>query len=245
VNTKMRRRMVVVTGVIVIVIIVVAAVVGAGTAARVVTVAEAAEAAAQITSSAGDAMAGKKLQVTGKVVADSYQLTGDTLEFSLAAETADAGGDDSSQLRVRYVGGVAATFGNGVTAICTGILGADGVLECSELMTKCPSKYENATDALGVEQLYGYGDSIVGNPVKVAGVVQDGTLVSAAEADGGRPRFTLADAAGSGGGEAAQDMPVLFAGALPDGVAEGASVVLTGALDEDGSFSATDVALAG
>lgn len=56
------------------------------------------------------------------------------------------------------------------------------MLECSELVTKCPSKYENADSALTVEQLLGYGESVYGKVVKVAGSVGAGSLKAAARA---------------------------------------------------------------
>jgi len=40
-------------------------------------------------------------------------------------------------------------------------------------------------------------------------------------------------------------MPVVFEGALSDGIADGSAVVLTGSLGADGKFAATDVALEG
>jgi D-alanyl-D-alanine carboxypeptidase len=50
-------------------------------------------------------------------------------------------------------------FENDVTAICTGKKGKDGVLVCSELVTKCPSKYESDEDALSIADLLDYGFS--------------------------------------------------------------------------------------
>ncbi len=81
-----------------------------------------------------------------------------------------------------YDGAASSTFGNGVTAICTGkIVEGEGGLElvCSELVTKCPSKYESATDALSVTNLLDYGDSIINTTVKLKGTVKAGTLTSA------------------------------------------------------------------
>ena len=109
------------------------------------------------------------------------------------------------------------------------------MLECSELVTKCPSKYENADSALTVEQLLGYGESVYGNVVKVAGSVGAGSLKAAGQGD----RFILVDA------ETGDSMPVVFEGALSDGIADGSAVVLTGSLGADGKFAATDVALEG
>lgn len=221
-NTKTKRRMIVVTGVIIMVLIVVLAVVGGSSSAKPAT----------ISDLATGEYVDQKIQVSGNVVENSYTTEGDVLTFDIY----DPNGDASQQLRVRFEGGVSATFGNNVTAICTGKMGQDGVLNCSELVTKCPSKYENATDALSVGQLLGYGDGIVGNTVKVSGVVKDGTLKAAGEGD----RLVIVDA-----GNAADQLAVLFDGALSEDIADGSSLVLTGSMDEQGKFAANDVALEG
>ena len=161
--------MVVVTGVIVIVLVVVLAVVGGSTSAKTVSIAEAAT----------GQYADQRIQVSGNVVENSFSTEGNVLTFDIY----DPDGNASEQLRVRYDGGVSATFGNDVTAICTGKMGADGVLLASELVTKCPSKYENATDALDVAQLVGYGKDIEGKPVKVTGTVKAGSLAAAGQGD--------------------------------------------------------------
>ena len=221
-NTKTKRRMIVVTGVIIMVLIVVLAVVGGSSSAKPAT----------ISDLATGEYVDQKIQVSGNVVENSYTTEDDVLTFDIY----DPNGDASQQLRVRFEGGVSATFGTNVTAICTGKMGQDGVLNCSELVTKCPSKYENATDALSVGQLLGYGDGIVGNTVKVSGVVKDGTLKAAGEGD----RLVIVDA-----GNAADQLAVLFDGALSEDIADGSSLVLTGSMDEQGKFAATDVALEG
>ena len=220
-NAKMKRRIVAVTGVIVIVIIVVLAVVGGNSAAKTVSVAEAAELK-------GDG----KIQVTGNVAENSFAIDGNTLTFDIYDPDADPAA--SVLVHVRYDGGVSATFGNDVTAICTGKKNADDVLVCSELVTKCPSKYESGMDALTVSDLLGYGDKIVGKTVKVEGVVKAGSLAGI-DAD---VRFTIADEGGA-------ELPVKYKGALSDDVVEGAHVVLAGATESDGVFAATNVALEG
>ena len=220
-NAKMRKRMIAVSGVIIIVLILVLAFVGGNTAAQTLSVAEAAE----------NPQAGQKVQVSGNVVQDSFSTAGDTLTFKIY----DPEGDPATQLEVVYDGAASSTFGNDVTAICTGKIDDAGVLQCSELVTKCPSKYENADSALTVEQLLGYGADVYGKMVKVAGTVQDGTLKPAGEGD----RFVIVDESGAG------EIPVAFDGALSDEVTDGATVVLTGSLNDDGSFAATDVALEG
>ena len=220
-NAKMKKRMIAVSGVIVIVLILVLAFVGVNTAATTMSIAEAAE----------NPQAGQKVQVSGNVVQDSFSTSNDVLTFKIY----DPEGDPATQLEVRYDGAASSTFGNDVTAICTGKINDAGVLECSELVTKCPSKYENADSALTVEQLLGYGESVYGNVVKVAGSVGAGSLKAAGQGD----RFILVDA------ETGDSMPVVFEGALSDGIADGSAVVLTGSLGADGKFAATDVALEG
>lgn len=219
-NAKMKRRMVAVSGVIIIVLVLVLAVVGGNTAAKTISVAEAAQGGYD----------GQKVQVTGNVSPGSYSTEGNVLTFDIYDPD-----DPAARITVDYDGSASSTFGNDVTAICTGRIEGDGVLQCSELVTKCPSKYESGTDALTVERLLGYGDAIEGTMVKVAGVVGDGTLQPAGAGD----RFVLVDP------ETGQELAVLYDGALADAVVDGSSVVLTGSMDARGKFVATDVALEG
>ena len=219
-NTKTKRRLVMVTGVIVIVMAIVLAVVGAGGAAQTVTVAQAAS---------GD-YAGQRVEVTGSVVDDSFSTQDNTLVFSIY----DPQAEDGATLEVSYQGAASSTFGNDVTAICTGSLDAStGILMATELVTKCPSKYESATDALAVAALLEYGEDIVGTTVRVAGTVEPGTLTAAGS---GEPRLVLTDQ------DSGAQLPVQFSGALPENIVDGTAVVVTGSLSADGSFAATDVA---
>ena len=219
-NTKMKRRLGVVTGIIVIVLVLVLAIVGGNSAARTVSVAEALELQ-------GD----NKIQVTGNVVENSFDIEGDVLTFQIYDPAADPAA--AQLLDVRYDGGVSATFGNDVTAICTGKKDALGVLNCSELVTKCPSKYENAEGSLSIAELLGYGDAVLNKPVKVSGIMKAGTLAGVDAAE----RFVIADE------ESGDELHVRFAGALSDDTGEGATVVLTGSIGAGGAFTATDVAL--
>lgn len=224
-NTKTKRRLIVVTGVIVVVLAIVLAVVGSGGAAKTISVA--------------DALSGSydsdRVQVSGNVVDNSFATEDNVLTFDIY----DPEGDESQSLRVRYEGAASSTFGNGVTAICTGRLSTSNGVElvASELVTKCPSKYESATDALTPSRLIEYGESIVDTTVKLAGTVVEGTLTAAGS---GEPRFVVADAA-----DASVQVPVEFDGALPETIVDGTSVVITGSLSDSGSFVATDVAQEG
>lgn len=219
-NTKMRRRLIAVSGVIIIVLIVILAVVGGNTAAKTVSVAEAAD---------GN-YTGQKVQVSGKVVPKSYVTEGNNLSFEIYDPD-----DTSAVISVDYQGSASSTFGNDVTAICTGYMQEGDVLQCSELVTKCPSKYESSTDALTVERLLGYGSDMIGTTVKVSGAVANDTLSPA----GSDNRFVLLDP------DSGDEIAVLYDGALSDDIQDGSTVVLTGSLDSDQHFVATNVALEG
>lgn len=129
-NKKMRKRLAVVSAAVVITLAIVLGVVGGGTSSKSVSVMEA----------ASGSFSGQKVQVSGNVVENSFATEGDVLSFSIY----DPQGDPKVQLEVRYSGAASSTFGNEVTAICTGKIGDDGVLQATELITKCPSKYEGA-----------------------------------------------------------------------------------------------------
>ena len=217
-NNRLRRRLTVVVGIIVIVSVVVLAVVEGATGSRAVTVAEAVS---------GD-YAGRRVQVTGQVVDNSFELSGNTLDFLIY----DAG-QPGSQLQVSYQGALSATFGNQVTAICTGTMTDNGILLCTQLVTKCPSKYESATDALEVSQLLGYGDDIIDVVVRVTGSVKPGSMNLASSTE----RLIVVDHVTE------EELSVSYLGGLPDELKDDATVVLTGSVGVDRIFYATDIAL--
>ncbi len=222
-NARTKKRLIIVTGIIVMAMALILAIVGGGTAAKTVSIAQAAS---------GD-YANQRVQVSGNVVENSYATNDNILTFSIY----DPDSTNNAVLNVSYDGGAAATFGNDVTAICTGKMAEDGTLVCSELVTKCPSKYESGMDALGVAQMLGYGDKVLNKTVKVTGTVKAGSQNPA----GQDVRFVLVDAE-----DAAATVSVQCDIALSDEtLADDAKVVLTGNMLEDGKFSATDVALEG
>jgi len=218
-NTKMKRRLIVVTGVIIIVVILVLAFVGSSSAAKTITVQQAVS--GEFTE--------QRVQVTGNVVKNSYRITDSSLVFDIY----DPDGDPDTHLQVVYDGAASATFGNDVTAISTGRIKDDGILYATELVTKCPSKYESATDALGVAELLDYGSAIFETPVKVTGIVKAGSLGPA----GQEYRFILVDT------EQDVEVTVAFDDALPENIAEGEQVVATGLLKSATTFAAAEVAL--
>lgn len=214
-NTRAKRRLMIVTLVIIIVMIVVLALVGGSGAAKTLTVDQA----------ASGSYNGKRVQVSGMVIDNSYATTERGMDFDMSPEE---GGD--GVLHVSYEGAVPSTFGNGVIAIATGTLQDDGTLLAGELLTKCPSKYESASGSMSVRELYDCGNAIIGTEVSVYGTVEAGSL----QPVGSDIRFSLTSDGDSLG--------VSFEDALPDTIGDGSKLVITGALSEDGIFVATEVA---
>lgn len=179
-------------------------------------------------------LVGERVKVGGAVVTGSWDKKTNPMTFEIKDE-ADTDGTGAT-VRVVYTEGVPATFGDGVTAIITGELGADGTITSGDMITKCPSKYESATGAMLIGDLTSGGEGMVGKPVKATGYVKAGTIV----APGGEARFVAQNAKGSGA-----EIKVAWEGALPAGMVDGSKVVLQGAVEADGIFVATSVALEG
>lgn len=225
--------------------LVIAAIAGSGSAASSLTVDEV----------LAGGYEGKNVQVTGTVVVDSIANEGAAVTFYIEAEEgadgnaeSDAAGSEGStstssaenngasdgteesprkddQLRVTYEGALPATFGAGVVAICTGTV-EDGQLNATEMVTKCPSKYESAEGSLTVKGLLDQKDSMVGESTKVCGYVRG--QIASADAD---VRFTIESQG--------ETLDVAYDGGLPEGIEEGTALVIEGSLGEDGVFRAS------
>ena len=216
-NKKAKRRLIVVGGIVIIAMLVIVAVAGAGGAAS----------SLKIGDVLGGAYEGKKVQVSGAVVADSLTAKGSTAVFQIAPEPGTDGADDASQkLTVSYDGALPATFGTGVVAICTGTVDG-GELSASELVTKCPSKYESAEGSLTVKNLLDQADTMTGKETKVCGYIRG--QINDVTAD---YRFAIESQG--------ETMNVVYDGALPDDLADGTAVVISGKLNADGTFTASD-----
>jgi cytochrome c-type biogenesis protein CcmE len=176
---------------------------------------------------------GKQVKVGGTVVAGSWDKKSNPMRFVIRGESDTT--SDGPTLNVVYTGTVPATFGDGVVAIVTGKLDDKGTVAATDMITKCPSKYESATGATPVADLIAGGTSMEGKPVRVTGFVKPGSMAPAGSTGA---RFVMAQNADGTGKFIAVD----FSGVLPDGIKDGAQVVLGGAL-EQGAFVATSVAL--
>jgi cytochrome c-type biogenesis protein CcmE len=84
----------------------------------------------------GDSVYGKNVRVNGDVVPGSVDWKPERLALSFVI--ADVGGS----LPVTYKGIVPDAFKAGNEVVVAGKLNADGVLRATEILTKCPSKYE-------------------------------------------------------------------------------------------------------
>ena len=212
-NKKAKRRLVVVGGIVVIAMLVIVAVAGSGGAASSLSIADV----------LGGSYEGKKVQVSGSVVADSLASEGATAIFKIEPEGDDAGAD---QLEVQYNGALPATFGTGVVAICTGTVEGKTLL-ATEMVTKCPSKYESAEGSLTVKGLIDQADTMMFEDTKVCGYIQG--EVNDASAD---YRFVIESQGAT--------LKVVYDGGLDEQVSDGVAVVLSGHLDSDGIFVATE-----
>ncbi|MBM6868849.1 cytochrome c maturation protein CcmE [Collinsella tanakaei] len=211
-NKKAKRRLVVVGGIVVIAMLVIVAIAGSGGSASSLSIGDV----------LGGGYEGKKVQVSGSVVADSLTSEGSRAIFEIAPEDGDA----AQELTVSYDGALPATFGTGVVAICTGTV-TDGMLNATEMVTKCPSKYESAEGSLTVKGLLDQGEAMVGKDTKVCGYVRGD--IQAVDAD---YRFEIESQGAT--------LKVRYDGGLDENIVDGCAVVITGSLGEDGTFTAAE-----
>jgi cytochrome c-type biogenesis protein CcmE len=175
-------------------------------------------------------LVGKRVRVSGTVVPGSWNKGSNPMEFAIKAENNSQGG----VINVTYSGSAPNTFGDGVVAIVTGTLEPGGKIASSDMITKCPSKYESATGAMTVANLI--ADKGVGITfTKVTGYVVPDSLV----APGAGERFKISDAPDGSG----QTVSVTYAGAVPAGMTSGKKIVVSGKPRPDGTFAATEVAV--
>lgn len=175
-----------------------------------------------------EALVGKQIEVTGKVVAGSWVSGTKPFVFEIEDDETDG------RIKVIWDNVVPGSFGDGTSATVTGTYAADGSIEAKYLVTKCPSKYESATGALTVNDVTGRASELEGTTVKVAGFVVAGSIAE----PGAAVRFQISD-----NETGANPLDVAFGGGLSDEFVEGAKVVITGSLEADGTFQCAEVAL--
>jgi cytochrome c-type biogenesis protein CcmE len=176
----------------------------------------------------GDAkLVGTRVQVTGTVVAGSWDKKTDPMVFKISSDGTASG----PMVEVTYDGAAPNTFGNDTVAILTGTVEKLGQLKASDMLTKCPSKYQATTQSATVAEVLA---APAGSPISVEGFLSPGTLRPASAAQ----RFTLSTTATG----TAPAFPVSFAGAMPAGTKDGVRLVVFGEL-KSGVFAATQVAV--
>jgi cytochrome c-type biogenesis protein CcmE len=173
------------------------------------------------------ALVGTRVKVTGAVVAASWDKKTNPMVFKIRTEGATSG----PEVLVTYNGSAPNTFGSDTIAILTGDLTALGDLKASEMVTKCPSKYQSASNAATISTVLA---SPPDSPIRVQGYLKPASLGEASAAQ----RFVLSSAADGTG----DSFPVAFTGTMPNGTADGVKLVVFGKL-ESGVFVATDVAI--
>jgi cytochrome c-type biogenesis protein CcmE len=85
---------------------------------------------------AGDTIYGKDLSVNGLVVDGSIVSDPVNLDYEFTIA------DDGGELDVVYHGVMPDGFEDGADLVVTGTIEADGILYATDILTKCPSKYE-------------------------------------------------------------------------------------------------------
>ncbi len=222
-NKRARQRLI---GVTIMVLIVVAALIyGASTTAGGGAYKK------SVSEVVGDtALIGKRVQVQGPVLKGSWKPGAKPFVFSIADET----NPNAASLKVIWDRPVPSAFGDGTTAIVTGIVGDDGAVTASTLITQCPSKYASATGALSVTDVLKGNMKEAAATFHVTGYVVDGTIQPA----GSTERFFIGMTA-----QGDERLAVAYDGALPQGMVDGSKVVISGSLDDNGVFLATDVSI--
>jgi len=99
------------------------------------------------------------------------------------------------------------------------------------MVTQCPSRYESIEGAISVDDLLA---STGGGYRMVTGFVVAGSIQPVTE----EFRFKVQNT-NSGGSQ----VPIIYQGALPNGMDSGSQVVFGGEMDENGAFVAVTVSL--
>lgn len=171
-------------------------------------------------------LVGKRVKVKGSVVKASWDKRTHPMKFRIA----DEGKTSGRELSVSYDGGAPNTFGDGIVAIVTGQLGTDGTVKADEMVTVCPSRYAEKSDAITVDELL---NKKPGGMPKVYGWLKAGSLKTSGQ---GAERFILTSLQDGG-----KELRVKYDGAMPKDSKDGGGLVVLGAYSEQGLISASTV----
>lgn len=79
----------------------------------------------------------RPVKVSGKIVGESVEWDPENIILSFELE-----GESGKRVKVRYEGTKPDTLNDGWEAIVEGTFASNGTLEATDLLVKCPSKYE-------------------------------------------------------------------------------------------------------
>ncbi|MFQ6075346.1 MAG: cytochrome c maturation protein CcmE, partial [Candidatus Bathyarchaeia archaeon] len=95
----------------------------------------------------GEAYVNRRVQILGTIVNGSTQIAEDgALIFSLT--------DGKTTIEVTYRGNPPQNFMEGVQAVAIGTLSSSQNVEASQILVKCPSKYESGSGSLLTEPVF-------------------------------------------------------------------------------------------
>jgi len=178
-----------------------------------------------------DGYIGETIQISGSVVAGSWDRESNPMRFRIFNEESDS----NAEIEVVFSGLPPANFGDGTQAIITGLVEDTNLVTSTQMVTVCPSRYETDEDTLPVFALFDEDSTLdmVGVPVRVSARVVPGSITP----PGTDIRFHVMDIEYS-----EVTMPVMFSGGLADSIVDETPVVIMGILGEDGVFTAETVA---
>jgi len=178
-----------------------------------------------------DRYVGETVQLSGTVVAGSWDRQSEPMTFRVFNEDSDS----AAEITTIFEGVPPPNFGDGTGVIITGVVGADRTITSGQMLTVCPSRYETDDNTLPVAGLFDMDSDMdmTGIPVRISARVVNGSITPPGE----DIRLTVHDIE-----DPSIELPVKFSGGLAETVEDGTPVVLTGHLDEDGNFAADVVA---
>jgi len=174
---------------------------------------------------------GETIQLSGAVASGSWDRTANPMVFNAFDEESDSG----NEITVIFEGVPPANFGDGTGVIVTGVVEEGHVIRSSQMVTVCPSRYETSDNTLPVYALFDMESEMdmTGIPVRVSARVVDGTIGLPTDAI----RLVVHDIE-----DPTVELPVYGTFGLADTITDGTPVVLTGHLNDDGTFEAEVVA---
>jgi cytochrome c-type biogenesis protein CcmE len=133
----------------------------------------------------------RPIRVKGNVVPGTYLTAQGSTEHRFSI----AGAQGEAAMPVYYNGPMPDVFAEGREVVVEGFRRADGTLEATEVIAKCPSKYEGGLSAEAREQLGEPGKAVIGAPGAASGAAPG---AAAGAAPGAQPGSVVPTGAPAG-----------------------------------------------